>query len=186
MKQPACRYFRPMKQSILISLTTVAFIQASCGDGRFDAAKRMAAAEDSARSAARTDLSVHQIPLVLEIPGGVPSPSIVWKDAAGKLEVRAGDHYALEIQEAPSDMAGIKADLDRDLLKRNSIVEETPDLLVYRSEFPDDTTLVFHHFHRSITVGTRTFQVSDTRNGTPFTLEDVRAMAASVLPREAL
>jgi hypothetical protein len=173
-----------MKQSILFFLATAALILASCGDGRSDAAKQMAAVADSARKASQVDLADHHLPLVLRMPAGLPAPSLVWKDEVGKLEVRAGDHFALEISEAPGGMDRLKADLDRDLLKKNTILSETPDLLIYRSEFPDDTTLVFHHFRRVITVEGRTFVVEDREDGTAFSLAETEQMAKAVQPRE--
>src|SRR5690606_38940654 len=142
------RYFRPMKLLFPTSLIAAALLLAGCGDGKSDAAKQMAAAADSARLAAMVDLSAHHLPLVLQMPPGSPAPTLLWKDEIGKLEVRAGERFALAIAEIPPDLERLKADLARDLLKRNTIVEETPELLIYRSEFPDDTTLVFHHFER--------------------------------------
>ncbi|MCO6481291.1 MAG: hypothetical protein J5I62_00715 [Flavobacteriales bacterium] len=131
-----------------------------------------------------TDLSAHHLPLLLETPADAPAPDIVWKDEFGKLMVRAGDHFALEIFEAPSDLNRLKADLDRDLLRKNTIVEEAPDLLIYRSEFPDDSTLLSFHFNRSVTVGDRTFQIQDAQDdGMAFSLEEVRTMAVAVRPR---
>lgn len=169
-----------MKHLILAPLSVAALLLASCGDGKADAAKRMAAAADSARQAAMVDLSVHHLPLLLEMPTGTPAPTLTWKDEIGTLEVRAGERFAIGIAEMPADAERLKADLERDLLKRNTILEETPGLLIYRSEFPDDTALVFHHFQRSITAAGRSFRVEDAKDGTAYSLEDVQRMAAAV------
>jgi hypothetical protein len=152
----------------------------ACGDGKSDAAKQMAAAADSARMASQVDLSEYHLPLMLEMPVGMPQPTLLWKDEIGKLAVRAGDRFAIEVSETPADRDRLKADLERDLLKRNTIVEETPELLIYRSEFPDDTALVFHHFERWVTADGRSFRVEDTKDGTVFSLEDIRRMASAV------
>ena len=152
----------------------------ACGDGKSDAAKLMTAAADSARAAAFVDLGEYHMPLMLEMPTGAPAPTLVWKDAAGKLAVNAGDHFAIEISEAPADMERVKADLDRDLLKKNTILQETPELLIYKSEFPDDTTLVFYHFDRWVAADGRSFHVEDADDGSSYTLEDVNKMAAAV------
>lgn len=173
-----------MKLLLPASIFVCAILLSACGDGKSDAAKQMAAVADSAASAAHAvDLAEHHIPLMVHIPQGLPEPTVLWKDEAGKLEVRAGDHFALEIMEGPVDMGRLKADLDRDLLQKNTILEETPELLVYRSEFPDDTTLVFFHFQRAVAVGDRSFLIEDIGDGGAFTNEDVRKMAASVTPR---
>ena len=162
--------------SVVVALS---LLLTACSTGPTDAEKQMAAA-DSARAAALVDLSVHHLPLVLDMPPGTPDPVLVWKDQIGTLAVRAGDHFAMDISEAPADPDRLKADLDRDLLKRNTILEETPELLIYKSEFPDDTALVFHHFERWITVDGRSFRVGDAKDGTAFTLEDIRKMAGSI------
>ncbi len=162
--------------SVVVALSV---LLTACGAGQADAEKQMAAA-DSAKAAAMVDLSDHHLPLMLDMPAGTPEPTLLWKDEIGKLSVRAGDHFAIEISEAPGDLERLKADLDRDLLKRNIILEETPELLIYRSEFPDDTTLVFHHFERWITADGRSFRVEDAKDGTVFTLADIQRMAATV------
>lgn len=168
-----------MKALFPSTVIALALLLNACGNGEADAAKQLAQA-DSARTAAMVDLSVHHLPLMLDMPAGSPDPVLVWKEQIGTLAVRAGEHFALDISEAPADQERLKADLERDLLKRNTILEETPELLIYRSEFPDDTTLVFHHFERWITVDGRTLRVEDAKDGTAFTLEDVHRMASAV------
>lgn len=171
-----------MNAMIPATCVAMGLLFTACGDGRADAVKKMAAVEDSIKAASRIDLGAYHLPLAVQLPAGLPAPSVLWKDEVGKLEVRSGDHFGLQLFEAPPDMDRIKADLDRDLLKKNTLLEDTPELLIYRSEFPDDTTLVFHHFHRSITVDGRTFQVEDLRGGAPFSPEDIRRMAYAVRP----
>ena len=144
----------------------------------------MAAVTDSTVAATHTvDLAEHHLPLVVHMPAGLPPPTLLWKDEVGKLEVRAGDHFAMEISEGPVDMGRLKADLDRDLLKKNTVMEETPELLIYRAEFPDDTTLVFFHFQRSIAVNGRSFLIEDLSDGGAFTNEDVHKMATAVVAK---
>lgn len=173
-------YFRRMKTFLASVVLGMALLMNACGDGKSDAAKQMAAAADSARTSASVDLAEYHMPLLLKMPIGAPEPALVWKDAAGKLEVRAGDHFTLEISEAPADLERVKADLDRDLLKKNTIVQETSDLLIYRSEFPDDTTLIFYHFDQWITTDGRSFHVEDAEDGSSYTLEDITRMADAV------
>ena len=168
--------------SVVIALS---LLLTACGTGQDDAAKQMAAA-DSISNAAMLDLSEHHLPLMLAMPAGTPEPTLLWKDQIGTLSVRAGDHFAIEISEAPADQERLKADLDRDLLKRNIILDENAELLIYRSEFPDDTALVFHHFERWITADGRSFRVEDAKDGTVFTLEDIKRMAASVHAKKSV
>lgn len=177
---PASRvYFRRMNAFFPSAILGLACVMSACGDGKSEAAELMAAAADSAHAAAFVDLAPYHMPLVLEMPTGAPATTMVWKDATGKLAVRAGDHFAIEISEAPADPGRVKADLERDLLKRNTIIRETPRLLIYRSEFPDDTMLVFHHFDRWLTTDGRSFHVEDVDDGIAYTLEEVDRMAAA-------
>ncbi len=127
------------------------------------------------------DLSSHGLPLLLTPPDG-QEPAIVWKDETGTLEVKAGDHFGLVITEEPGDIPRLKAALDRDLLRKNILLRETPDLLTYRSEFPDDATLVFMHFYLVIKAGDRAFVVQDTE-GQPFNQQDIDRMLAAVSPK---
>ncbi len=159
-------------------VTTVLMV--ACGDGQANAAKQIAAAADSIKAAANIDLAANQLPLTVQMPLGLPAPTLVWKDEIGKLSLTSGDHFALEIYEAPPDMDRLKADLDRDLLKKNIIIQESPDLLVYRSEFPDDSTLIYFHFHQLINSGGRSFIVEDADDGHTFSQEDIQRMAKAV------
>lgn len=173
-----------MKILFPASVLAVVLLATSCGDGKSEAAKQMAAVADSIQAATTIDLAEHHLPLVLHLPVGLPEPSVIWQDDAGKLDIRAGEHFALEIYEVPFDMARLKADLERDLVKQNTVVAEHPDLLIFRSEFPDDSALVFYHFQRSITAGGRSFTITDPMGGTPFTREDVERMAKAVHAKE--
>ena len=174
------RYFRGMKPTILLCTGACLLLLSGCGDGKADAAKKIATVADSIKASSTIDLGQYHMPLAIQMPVGLPVPTIAWKDEAGKLSVKSGDHFALEIFEAPADMDRLKADLERDLLKKNTIIQESPELLIYRSEFPDDSTLVFFHFHQLINAGDRSFVLVDAADGTAFTHEDVLRMCGAV------
>jgi hypothetical protein len=155
----------------------------ACGDGKADAAKQLAEQRDSTAAPAVIDLSAHDVPLLLTPPdkqltGGM-DPTVAWKEEAGVLEVRAGDHFGMQITEEAGDLARLKADLDRDLLKKNTVISETPEMLIYRSEFPDDPSLMFIHFYQVRKVGDRTFVAQDVQD-LRFNEQDVQRMAASL------
>jgi hypothetical protein len=169
-------------------LFALPFVLMACGDGKFDAAKAQAAA-DSARVQATPalDLAAYELPLLLTAPDkqltGGAEPAIHWRDESGQLEITAGDHFGMAIAEEPGDLARLKADLDRDLLKKNTLLTETPDLLIYRSAFPDDPDLVFVHFYRIVRSGDRSFVIQDL-DGKPFNQQDIERMVASVGPKQ--
>ena len=133
------------------------------------------------------DLGAHHLPLMVMAPDkqllGGAEPQVLWKDQIGLLEVRAGEHFGLTIVEEPGDIARKKADLDRDLLRKNTILKETTELLVYRSEFPDDPSLVYIHFLQVVKVGDRSFVVEDIPE-LRFNEQDVERMAASISAKQ--
>ena len=160
---------------------------AGCG-GATDQATDGTPAADSAAvaSAPPIDLASHGLPLLLTPPDKQltdgQEPAIVWKDETGTLEAKAGDHFGLVITEEPGDIPRLKAALDRDLLRKNTLLRETPELLTYRSEFPDDASLVFLHFYQIVKAGDRTFVVQDTE-GQPFNQQDIDRMLAAISPK---
>lgn len=148
----------------------------------------MAAGTDSTGTAAAEgtvmDLAKFDVPLLLHAPDkqmtGGADPEVIWKDEIGKLEIIAGDHFGLHITEEPGDVARLKADLERDLLKKNTVIKDTPDLVVYRSEFPDDPSLVYVHFYQVVKAGNRVFTVEDIDGGKRFNEQDVERMSHAV------
>lgn len=144
------------------------------------------AATDSTRSASLqpVDLAAHGLPLLLLPPDPTindgAQPTIVWKDGPGVLEIKAGEHFGLTIAEEPGDPARLKADLDRDLLQKHTVLMDSTDLVMYRSAFPDDPSLVFIHFYQVVRAGDRQFLVQDV-DGFRFNEADVRTMARSIV-----
>lgn len=155
----------------------------ACGQPDGTAGDRTVNDSTSTAAAPAIDLSTHGLPLLLTPPhkqllGGM-DPTIVWKDETGTLEIRAGEHFGLVIREEPADIPRLKAALDRDLLKKNSVLRETPDLLVYRSEFPDDPDLVYLHFYQVVQAGDRSFVIEDV-DDKAFNQQDVDRMLAAI------
>lgn len=172
----------------LAMLTVGLMAFAACSEGRKEAAEQMSDTTTTAEAPAVLDLSAFDTPLLVELGDlsilGVDSPSVKWNEELGHLEVSAGEHFGLLITEEPADMARLKADLDRDMLQKHTVIEETPEKLVYRSQFPDDAA-TFVHFYRTVQVGERTFVVSDAA-GARFNEADIRRMATSVKSKAAV
>lgn len=169
---------------------------AACGDGKADAARKLAEAQAKAEAEAAAvvpyllDLQAFDIPLAVSLPEMVTPDAdstygrAVWNEEFGHLRVKAGDHFGLIITEDPGNIPRLKADLERDMLRRHTILEEAPDRLVYRSEFPDDD-LVFVHFYRIMTVEGRSFVVEDMPDGR-YNEQDVARMLEAVQPAISL
>lgn len=161
----------------------------SCGGGKQEAAEEMAdTTATSAVAPTILDLSAFDTPLLVELGDmstlGVDSPTVKWNEEFGRLEVSAGEHFGLFITEEPADLARLKADLDRDMLQKHTMIEETPEKLVYRSQFPDDAG-TFIHFYRTVQVGGRTFVVTDAQP-VRFNEADVARMAGSIKTKAAV
>lgn len=158
---------------------------AACDPPKADTGHDAPPSADSTAVPAAIDLSAHDVPLLVTAPDtqvlGGAVPAVRWNEEAGILEVRAGEHFALDIVEADGDLRRLKEDLARDMLLKHEVLEEGPDQLVYRSSYPDES-LVFVHFVKVIRVAGRTFEVGDDPKGR-FTEEDVRRMMASTTPK---
>jgi hypothetical protein len=114
------------------------------------------------------DLAGHGIPLTIEIGDaailGTDSATVRWNEEFGHLTVQAGDRFSILITEEDGDIARLKADMERDQLRTNSIVEEQPDRIMWRSAFPDED-IVFLHFYRIVQTDGRAFVVQDDDQG---------------------
>lgn len=173
-------YFRGMRS---LTVITLAALLASCGSNDTGTIEDPRAADSStAVSGTVIDLASFDVPFAVDLGDittlGVDTPEVRWNEEFGHLEVNAGEHFGLTITEEPADLARLKADLDRDMLREHTVVEETPEKLVYRSQFPDKD-LVFIHFYQLLHVGDRTFVIEDRAEGR-FNEADIARMAMAV------
>ena len=157
-----------MKHSLLI-LSMV--LLGACGDGKKDVADGQALADENAQGLI-VDLGRYDMPLIVDLGDpatlGVDTPMVKWNEEFGRMEVSGGEHFELTISEEPADMARLKADLERSMLQQNTVLEETPEKIVYKSQFP-----------QVVTVGERTFIVRDADQGR-FNEADVARMSNAV------
>lgn len=176
-------YFRRMKSSIFCIASLVLF--AACGGSEGSATDTppadSAAAEITSPNA--LDLSQFDMPLLVNVPESGTPPVAIMNEEMGRVEVRAGDHFGIAITEMQPDFARLKADLERDMLLKNTIVQETPELLLYRSEYPDGAG-TFMHFMQLVMQGGRTFVVEDLPDGR-FNESDAKAMMTAVTAKPA-
>ena len=159
----------------------LALVVSSCSDGKKEAAEAMAA-QATAAPVITVDLSAQDMPLFVELGDastlGVDSPTVLWNEEMGRVEVSAGEHFGITIREDAADLARVKADLDRDMLQKHALLEEGAGKLVYRSQFPDED-LVFIHFYQVLEAEGRTFIVQDDPNGR-FNEADITRMSNAV------
>ncbi|MBK7944568.1 MAG: hypothetical protein IPJ85_04335 [Flavobacteriales bacterium] len=169
-----------MRATILFSF---AMLLAACNGG--GAAEATSEQTPTVTSLA-VDLTGHDIPFSIELGDaatlGVDSPTVRWNEEFGHLSVQAGERFSILITEEPGDIARMKADLNRDQLRTNSIVEEHPDRIIWRSAFPDED-IVFVHFYRVVEVDGRSFVVQDDDRGR-FNEADATHMMNSVRTKQ--
>jgi hypothetical protein len=168
----------------LIALLTL--LMTACGDGKHEAADQLSAAENKLPGII-VDLAPFDMPFSLDLGDlatlGTDSVEVAFNEEFGWLEVRLGERVGLTIAEEPGDLQRLKADLDRDMLQKHTIIAQDADHLVYRSQFPD-SDMVYVHFVRVITVDGRTFVMQDAM-GPRFTEADVARMNGSVRLKSA-
>ncbi len=154
----------------------------ACGDGKREAAELLAKAAEANSNGTVVDLALHDMPLEVHVGDlatlGTDTVSVSWNEEFGWLVVQAGERFQLTIREEPGDLERVKADLARSTLQTHEVLRDSADRLVYRSRFPDET-LVFHHFHRVLVVGGRSFVVQDGPEGR-FTEADILRMVDAV------
>ncbi|MBX2971503.1 MAG: hypothetical protein KF797_00220 [Flavobacteriales bacterium] len=159
----------------------------ACGSNNGTPEGEVVDSTETAIAPAVLDLATYDTPLLVELGDmatlGVDSATVKWNEEFGHLEVSAGEHFGLLITEEPADLARLKADLDRDMLRKHTVIEETPEKLVYRSEFPDDAG-TYIHFYRAVQAGDRTFVITDVEQRR-FNEADVKRMAGSIKVRPA-
>jgi hypothetical protein len=182
-----------MKSYLTLPLLLLLF---ACGDGKADAARKLAEAQALADSVAAAtapyllDLQGFDMPLVVSLPENATPDAdstygqAIWNEEFGQLRVRAGEHFGLTITEDAGNILRLKADLERDMLRKHTVLQEAPDRLIYRSQFPDED-LVFIHFYRVITVGDRSFVVEDMPDGR-YNESDVARMVEAVQTAQAI
>lgn len=159
-------------------IATLALAFAACGEHE----PAQTDSNDAPPVSLSVDLRGHDFPMTVELGDpntlGVDSPAVRWNEELGVLEVKAGERFAIVLTEEPGDLASVKASLDRDLLATNEIITESPDRLVWRSRFPDES-IVFVHFCRVVEADGRSFVVRDDGKGR-FSEADVARMVDAV------
>jgi hypothetical protein len=166
---------------IIPSILCALFLHA-CGDGKKEAADQLAR-QEQVSDVHVIDLSEHDLPLIVEIDRNVlgdDTAKVRYNEEFGRYEVDAGERFRILIAEEEGDMQRLKDGLERDMLRKTTIIEESPGLIVYRSEFPADD-IVFVHFYQIIGHEGRTFVIESHDQGR-FNETDVRRMSAAVRP----
>ena len=162
-----------------------AILLVGCADSVEEVAVEEIESSATAEEVNMIDLGSEGLPLSVAIPKALGDAEVFWNEEFGYVEVRAGDHYGLTISEFPADIERKKADLQRDLLQTHEILSEKDKELIYRSSFPDNDKLVFHHMYKILEHDGRIFIVEDRAAG-QFSLNDIEVMASSLQVVEAI
>jgi hypothetical protein len=173
-----------MKQLCLF--LSFAFLMLACGDGPKEVAIEAEPQEEKVQKHS-IDLSAHDVPLMVEVDSNMlvnDTVAVEWNEEFGRLEVTIGPKFSITVMEGEPEMDRLKSSLQNDPLRTSTILEETPELIIYRSQFPDDA-LTFVHFYKTMRVGDRAFIIESNDQGR-FNEQDVRTMIEAVVPRQQI
>lgn len=163
----------------------IALLLIGCADPVEEVATEEVGSSATAEDVNMIDLGSEGLPFSVVIPKAMGDAEVFWNEEFGYVEVRAGDRFGLTISEYPADIERKKADLHRDLLQTHEILSDDDQGLIYRSSFPDNDKLVFHHMYIVLEHEGRTFIVEDRAAG-QFNLKDIELMANSLQLVEAI
>ncbi len=173
-----------MKQ--LLFLLLPALLLAACNDGRKEVTDEPETVVETSRKHS-IDLSDHDVPLIVEVDSNMlvsDTIAVEWNEEFGRLEVTVGPKFSITVMEGEGEMERLKGSLQNDPLRTSTIIEETPQLIIYRSQFPDED-LVFVHFYEVIQAEGRSFIVESNDQGR-FSEQDVKRMVGAVMPRRQI
>jgi hypothetical protein len=163
----------------------------ACGDGKADAAKAYEDGQNEVKEQPGKvlDLSPFDMPLMVELPttpvnGDQGESEPEWNEEFGHLRISCGEGFGITITEDAGDIQRLKADLDRDMLRKHTIIGEEDGLVIYRLQFPDEE-IVFVHFYQVVRSGARTFVV-ESMSGRRFNEAEVNRMTKAVHPATVL
>ncbi|MCI5057463.1 MAG: hypothetical protein MRY83_15210, partial [Flavobacteriales bacterium] len=120
------------------------------------------------------DLSQYGIEATIDVPDTTKLPLVLEAMDYGELTVHIGDKYHFSFIEG-GDMNLKKSDLESDLLFVSTILEEKPNLIIYKSDLPDGS-ITYHHFYSIVNINGVDFEVSDINTGDSLSEENIRKM----------
>lgn len=124
------------------------------------------------------DLTDKGLPVTIIVPDSTTGELTINATSYGDVEIKVGDYF--QIKFTPSaDMALLKSDLQADLLWKTTILEDTPELLLYKSELPDGSK-VFFHFYAVVDIGGAKYEVKDISGGEQYPESAIRKMSEAI------
>ncbi|MEM9022870.1 MAG: hypothetical protein AAGB22_03965 [Bacteroidota bacterium] len=177
-----------MKKTLTRSLLPLLFI--SCGilagcngsQGNAEGDETPAATEaadalpEELQGNVELDISEFGLPMVVRVPDesrGVPE---VIEQSWGETEVRVGGQFQLRIAFG-GDVAAAKADVQGDLARNTTIVEEGDNFFIYRWDYKDAEYIQSEfHFYLLQEVGGEVYEIQDVQGEETYSEAAVRVM----------
>ena len=125
------------------------------------------------------DLSAFGTQAIILLPDTTLSPLETTILPSGELEIRVGKGFQVMIAEG-GDIELKKSDIETDLLYKGTVLKQTDNSLLYKSELPDGS-LSFHHFYVIKEINGNMYELSDIDNGEPFSENEAEIMLKSAL-----
>lgn len=175
-----------MRSITLFSIALLtAFTLQSCGSG----SSGEEAAENQVDSVAlprilengttMLDLSGYFLPFSLYVPDSTRGYPEVIETGYGETIVKVGSTYNMIIAEG-GDVAFKKVEIMDDLMYTNTIIEEGPEFILYKSEIKESFLEPEFHFYSVKTINGVTFEFRDNKDEGPFAESIARLMMESV------
>lgn len=130
--------------------------------------------ENANKGKVELDLTQYGIEASIFVPDTTKLPASLEAKDYGELNIHLGDKYHFSFIEG-GDMNLKKSDLESDLLFVSTILEENPNMIIYKSDLPDGS-VTYHHFYAIINVNGIDFEVSDMNMGESLSEENIRRM----------
>lgn len=109
------------------------------------------------------DLTDLGLPAKIHVPNKLftnMEPRAELNEASGVIEISSGNKFKLRIHETEIDKELLLADLQDDLLFKNTVTKEEEGLIVYSSELPDGSGQ-FEHFCAWLNVNGTMFMIQN-------------------------
>ncbi len=148
-----------------LTLSIMVLLAACGGSGEESDDAETVMVEDTHPMMERMDLTEYGFPFSIWVPSSERTntdPSSEFDDSFMHLKIVAGTNFQMIIRQEPAMLDRLKMTLENDILRTHEYLTDEPQLLVYKSTYPDEELSSVHFYYA--------FEV----NGEPYVAEDVK------------
>lgn len=141
--------------------------------------------EGSAMQGNTKDLSEYGLNYTIVLPDDQSTQTDIMANDWGGIEIMKGENFMLQIAFGEGDIELLKSDLNSDLVYKTEILEESPDLILYKREIPNTEMDPEYHFMYVHREGSDAIEIQNIKAAT-FNEEMIRKMLQSAKSFKAL